>query len=109
MAQPSMSFTSFLALELLLGLFFSLLVSHLFFLLPFGFAVEVPPISILVELFVCAIVDLALQALGLSCSFLHSFHPFKGLPVVVALAAHPQGLLVAGVLAEDLPILPLFK
>jgi hypothetical protein len=109
MAQSSKSFTSFLAFKLLLGLFFSLLISHLFFPLPFRFAVEVPPISILIELFVCAIVDLDLQALRLPCSFLHFFHPLQGLPVVAALAADPQRLLVAGVLAEDLPILPLFK
>lgn len=66
-----MSFASFLAFKLLFCLFFSLLISHLFFLLPFGFAVEVPLLSILVELFVCAIVDLDLQALRLSCPFLH--------------------------------------
>ena len=104
-----MSFTSFLAIKLLPMLFLSLLKSYLFFKFPFRLAVHIFPILTVFKLLICAILHLLLQTIPLCRAFLHSLHPPQGLLVVVAFSVRPQSLLVAAVLAEDLPVLPLFK
>ena len=104
-----MSFTSFLAIKLLPRLLLSLFKSYLFFQFPFRLAVHIFLILTVFKLLVCAIFHLPFETLPLCGPFLLSLHPPQGLLVVVAVFVRAQSLLVAAVLAEDLPVLPLFK
>jgi hypothetical protein len=95
--------------HLLLQLLLSLLIRGLLLLLPLNLPIPIAFRLGGIQLLISTLIDLYGLEFSLFLLLLHALHALQDFLMIVALAGDALGLLVAGVLAEDLVVLPLFK